>query len=71
MKIVSIKMDLIIDDDMIDLDKIASYLNDKLYADPEFFGDFGTENIEQINEEDGTHIYDFKNGYASWVNNDR
>lgn len=71
MKIVTIKMDLIIDDDMVDLDKITSYLNDKLYTDPEFFGDFGTENIEQINEEDGTHIYDFKNGYASWVNNDR
>lgn len=70
MKIVSIRMDLIIDDDMIDLDKIVSYLNDKLYTDPEFFGDFGTENIEQINEEDGTHIYDFKNGYSSWVKHD-
>lgn len=63
MKIVTIKMDLIIDDDMIDLDKIVSYLNDKLYTDPEFFGDFGTENIEQINEEDGTHVYDFQNGF--------
>jgi len=42
MKIVTIKMDLIIDDDMVDLDKITSYLNDKLYTDPEFL-----ETLEQ------------------------
>jgi hypothetical protein len=33
-----------------DKDKIANYLNDKLYMDPEFFGDFGPENIDSIRE---------------------
>jgi hypothetical protein len=33
-----------------DLDKIADYLNNKLYTDPEFFGDFGPENIISITE---------------------
>lgn len=50
MKIVTIKMDLIIDEDMTDKYDIAIYLTDKLYKDPEFFGDFGPENIESINE---------------------
>ena len=31
-----------------DRDKIASYLNNKLYTDPEFFGDFGPENIKEV-----------------------
>jgi hypothetical protein len=31
-----------------DLDKIADYLNNKLYTDPEFFGDFGPENIVSV-----------------------
>jgi hypothetical protein len=70
MKIITIKMDLVIGEDILDLDQITSYLNDKLYTDPEFFGDFGTENIDKITEEDGTHVYDYKNGYASWVKND-
>lgn len=48
MKIITIKMDLIIDDDITDLDQIADYLNKKLYEDPEFFGDFGSENIVEI-----------------------
>lgn len=29
---------------------IANYLNSKLYNDPEFFGDFGQENIISISE---------------------
>jgi hypothetical protein len=35
---------------MYDLDKIAEYLNNKLYTDPEFFGDFGPENILSVKE---------------------
>jgi hypothetical protein len=31
-----------------DRDKIASYLNNKLYTDPEFFGEFGPENISSV-----------------------
>jgi hypothetical protein len=58
MKIVTIKMELVIDEDITNLDKIADYLNNKLYTDPEFFGDFGPENIDSIDNEDGTPIYD-------------
>ena len=50
MKMITIKMDLIIDDDMTDKYDIAIYLTDKLYKDPEFFGDFGEENIVDIKE---------------------
>lgn len=61
MKIVTIKMDLVIDDVDILVDsttdgnyydkrKIVEYLNNKLYTDPEFFGDFGEENIESVQE---------------------
>ena len=62
MKLITIKMDLIIDEDVDVLndstttgdyynkDKIAEYLTNKLYTDPEFFGDFGSENIENIKE---------------------
>lgn len=35
-----------------DRDKIANYLNNKLYMDPEFFGEFGPENIDSITELD-------------------
>lgn len=62
MKIITIKMDLVIDDDMLsantavgdyyDKAKISEYLNNKLYTDPEFFGDFGPENIVSIQEID-------------------
>ena len=38
------------DGNYYDKDKLASYLNDKLYMDPEFFGKFGPENIESITE---------------------
>jgi len=50
MKIVTIKMDLVIDDDITDSNQIADYLNKKLYEDPEFFGDFGSENIIKVEE---------------------
>jgi hypothetical protein len=63
MKIVTIKMELAIDEDITNLDKIADYLNNKLYTDPEFFGDFGSENIDSIDNEDGTPIYDQQYGW--------
>ena len=59
MKIVTIKMDLVIDDDLCEMvggvynkDCVVDYLNNKLYEDPEFFGDFGPENIVDIKEMD-------------------
>ena len=49
MKLVKVSIELIIDDEISDsYDSIANYLNDKLYADPEFFGTFGAENIESV-----------------------
>lgn len=33
-----------------DADSISDYLNDMLYNDPEFFGDFGPENIVLVQE---------------------
>jgi hypothetical protein len=53
MKIVTISMELVIpdEDDHFQNDSIESicnYLNDKLYNDPEFFGDFGSENISGV-----------------------
>ncbi len=50
MKIVTIKMDLVIDEDTTDPYQAAIYLTEKLYHDPEFFGDFGEENIVEIKE---------------------
>jgi hypothetical protein len=62
MRIVTVSIDLVIDDtvdivnnstwvgDYYDKTKIADYLNDKIYNDPEFFGDFGPENIINIKE---------------------
>jgi hypothetical protein len=51
MKLVKVSIELIIDDDVGDsYDEMANYLNDKLYTDPEFFGDFGPENIEEVKE---------------------
>lgn len=47
MKIVTISMELVITDD-IEESFIPQYLNDKLYTDPEFFGDFGPENISGV-----------------------
>jgi hypothetical protein len=50
MKIVRVSMDLIIDEDMTDPYEIATYLTEKLYSDPEFFGDFGQENIVSVSD---------------------
>ena len=43
-------MELVIDDDDIKESFIPEYLTDKLYTDPEFFGDFGPENIIEVKE---------------------
>ena len=66
MKIVKVSIELGIDEDdkfllpgetlggsftpRYDLDRIAEYLNNKLYMDPEFFGDFGPENIVEVKD---------------------
>lgn len=51
MKIIKISMELVIDDELTtNKDALAEYLNQKLYEDPEFFGDFGPKNIESIKE---------------------
>lgn len=57
MKIIKIEMELVIDNDTCEIvdgvynkDCICDYLNSKLYNDPEFFGDFGQENIVSIEE---------------------
>lgn len=56
MKLVKVAIELVIDDEdrlfspFIDKDGIASYLNNKLYTDPEFFGEFGPENIIGVEE---------------------
>lgn len=65
MKLVKVEIELVIDDNtfilpkenvggeftpLYDRDKIASYLNKKLYNDPEFFGEFGPENIVSVFE---------------------
>jgi len=52
-KLVKISIELGIDDDLSNnKNDIANYLNNKLYTDPEFFGDFGPENIIEIREFD-------------------
>ncbi len=51
LKIVSISIDLVISSEVCDVnskDSICDYLNNKLYEDPEFFGDFGPENIVEV-----------------------
>jgi hypothetical protein len=57
MKLVKVQIELIIDDDTCEMvegvynkDCIVDYLNSKLYTDPEFFGDFGPENIVSVKE---------------------
>jgi hypothetical protein len=49
---VKVQIELGIDDDTCENshEDIASYLNKMLYTDPEFFGDFGPENIVSIME---------------------
>lgn len=51
MKLIKVQIELGIDDDLSDdKDSIANYLNNKLYNDPEFFGEFGPENIIEVRE---------------------
>ena len=61
MKLVTVCIALVIDDNIDILNdgnagdyysktKIVNYLNDKIYNDPEFFGDFGPENIVSIKD---------------------
>jgi hypothetical protein len=61
MKLIKVVIELGVDDkyclndtstdgNYYDKEKIAKYLSDQLYIDPEFFGDFGPENIESITE---------------------
>lgn len=47
MKLVTLSVELIVHNDvnLDDKEEIAQYLNEKLYMDPEFFGEFGPENI--------------------------
>lgn len=57
MKLVTITMQLGIEnmDDEIDFnnkESIADFLNNQLYYDPEFFGDFGADNIEKVEDID-------------------
>jgi hypothetical protein len=57
MKLVKISMELVIEgmDNEIDFsnkESVADFLNNALYEDPEFFGDFGPENIVEIREVD-------------------
>jgi hypothetical protein len=70
MKIIKISMelgvedtDIVMDDQNASLDNIAKYLNDKLYGDPEFFGDFAEENIYTICDEDGSLVYEKNRGW--------
>jgi hypothetical protein len=61
MKLVKVVIELGVDDEYClndtstdgnyyDKEKIAKYLSDQLYMDPEYFGDFGPENIESVTE---------------------
>jgi hypothetical protein len=55
MKLIKVAIELFIDqpelfDPVVDKDRIASYLNNKLYMDPEFFGEFMAENIVGVED---------------------
>lgn len=57
MKVITISVELVIDDNLCqmtngvyDKECIADFLNTRLYGDPEFFGDFGPENIVEVKE---------------------
>lgn len=55
MKLVTIQMTLGFLDDELDFndkEAIADYLSNMLYQDPEFFGNFGQENIIDVKEID-------------------
>ncbi len=52
MKLIKITMELGIEDDLVSNNKeeIANYLTNMLYGDPDFFGEFGPENIVEVRE---------------------
>ena len=50
-RVITIQMDLAIpneDCECLSKEDIINYLNIKLYEDPEFFGEFGPENIVEV-----------------------
>jgi hypothetical protein len=56
LKLVTVSIDLGISSNECDVkskESIAEYLNKMLYNDPEFFGDFGPENIIEVRDFDG------------------
>lgn len=59
---IKVSINLIVPSEILcsnDNEKIAEYLNEKLYEDPEFFGDFGPENIHIISHDieiEGTRV---------------
>lgn len=57
MKIVTVSVELAFENvhegiDFNDKESIAEYLNNALYESPEFFGDFGPENITDVKDID-------------------
>ena len=50
-RFIIIRMELAIPAHLETKEEIADYLNTMLYDDPEFFGDFGEENVVEISEE--------------------
>ena len=48
MRIITLQLEVVIPD--IPAESIPDYLNNKLYLDPEFFGDIDTENIIKNDE---------------------
>jgi hypothetical protein len=53
MRIVTVNIELVIEDNVgVSPESISDYLNNKLYTDPEFFGDFGPENIVKVRDFD-------------------
>lgn len=52
MKLVKVEIELVIDDEDCGngFEDVSSYLNKMLYNDPEFFGEFGKENIVEVKE---------------------
>ena len=57
-KLVKVQIELIVDsntpmfDPCTNIDRVCEYLTDKLYTDPEFYGEFGPENIISVEDYD-------------------
>jgi len=50
MKVVTVNIELVVPDDMDTKENIVEYLNNNLWNDPEYFGDFGVENLVEIRD---------------------